>query len=90
MTTPCRVDGELHAHLVLLLGGEHVDYTVDRLRRALGVQRREDKVAGLGRGQRGGDGLEVSHLADQDDVGVLAKSRTERLRERNASGPISR
>ena len=63
--------GELHAHLLLLVGREHVDDAVDRLRRVLRVQRREDQVTGLGRGDRGGDGLQVAHLADQDDVGVL-------------------
>ena len=41
--------------------------------RRLGVQRGEDEVAGLGRGQRGRDRLEVAHLADEDDVGVLAE-----------------
>src|SRR5207244_6654091 len=51
-------DRQLHAHLVLLVGGEDVDDAVDRLRRALRVQRREDEVAGLGRGQGGRDGLE--------------------------------
>jgi hypothetical protein len=29
--------------------------------------------AGLGRGQRGGDRLQVAHLADEDDVGVLSQ-----------------
>ena len=37
------------------------------------VQRREDEVAGLGRRQRGLDGLLVAHLADEDDVRVLAQ-----------------
>ena len=70
---PCSVDGELHAHLALLLGGEDVDDAVDRGRRALGVQGREDEVAGLGGGERGRDRLEVAHLADEDHVGVLAE-----------------
>ena len=78
---PCSVDGELHAHLVLLLGREDVDDAVDRLRRALGVQRREDEVPGLGGGERGRDRLEVAHLADEDHVGVLAQRRAERLGE---------
>ena len=46
-------DRELHADLLLLLGREDVDDAVDRLRRVLGVERREDEVAGLRRGQRG-------------------------------------
>ena len=48
---------------------------------ALRVQRGEDEVAGLGRGQRGRDRLEVAHLAEQDHVGVLAERGAERLGE---------
>jgi hypothetical protein len=66
-------DRELDADLVLLVSREDVD----RLRRALGVQRGEDEVAGLGRGQGGGDGVEVAHLADEDHVGVLAQGGLE-------------
>ena len=32
-----------------------------------------DEVTGLGSCQRDADGLEVAHLTDQDDVGVLAQ-----------------
>ena len=78
--------GELDAHLVLLLGGEDVDDAVDRLRRALSVQRREDEVAGLGGGQRGADRLEVAHLADEDHVGVLAERGAQGLGERRRVG----
>ncbi len=63
---------ELDADLVLLIGGEHVDDPVDGLGRVVGVQRGEHQVAGLGQGEGEGDRLEVAHLADQDDVGVLA------------------
>jgi hypothetical protein len=45
------------------------------------VQRPEDEVAGLGRGERGADRLEVAHLADEDHVGVLAKRGAEGLAE---------
>ena len=72
---------ELHAHLVLLRRREDVDDAVDRARRALGVQRGEDEVAGLGRGQRGRDRLEVAHLAEEDHVGVLAERAAQRLGE---------
>ncbi len=37
------------------------------------MQGREDEVAGLRRGQGGGDRLQVPHLADEDDVGVLTQ-----------------
>ena len=45
------------------------------------MQRREDEVAGLGRGERGRDRLEVAHLAEEDHVGVLAQRAAQRLRE---------
>ena len=47
----------------------------------LRVQRREHEVAGLGRGQRGRDRLEVAHLADEDHVGVLAQRGLQAERE---------
>ena len=81
---------ELDAHLALLLGGEDVDDAVDRGRRALGVQRREHEVPGLGRGERGRDRLEVAHLADEDHVGVLAERGAQPLAEPGTSEPISR
>ena len=72
---------ELHAHLLLLRGGKGVDDAVDRLRRALGVKRREDEVTRLGGGERGRDRLEVAHLADEDHVGVLAQRGAKAFRE---------
>ncbi len=51
------------------------------LGRALGVQRPEDEVTGLGGGQRGRDRLEVSHLAEEDHVGVLPEGSAERVGE---------
>ena len=79
-------DRELHADLPLLLGREHVDDAVDRLRRVLGVQGGEHEVAGLSRGQRGADRLEVSHFADEDHVGVLAQGGLERRGEAGGVG----
>ena len=77
---------ELHAHLLLLRRREDVDDAVDRARRALRVQRREDEVAGLGGGERGRDRLEVAHLAEEDHVGVLAQRGAKRLAERRRVG----
>ena len=81
VTTPCSVVDELDPHLLLLVRREHVDDPVDRLRRVLRVQGREDQVTGLGRGDRRSDRLEVTHLADEDHVGVLAEDVLERLAE---------
>ena len=79
-------DRELHADLLLLLGRELVDDAVHRARRARGVQRAEHEVARLGGGDRGGDRLEVAHLAEQDHVGVLAQRAADRLGERRDVG----
>jgi hypothetical protein len=72
---------QLHAHLMLLRGREDVDDAVHGLCRVLRVQGGEHKVAGLRRGQGGGDRLEVAHLADQDHVGVLAQRGLQAERE---------
>ena len=66
-------DRELRADLALLRRREDVDDPIDGLRRRLGVKSGEDQVACLGRGQGGGDRLQVAHLADQDHVRVLAQ-----------------
>ena len=80
-------DRELHADLLLLLGRELVDDAVDGARRAGRVQRAEHEVAGLGGRDRRRDRLEVAHLAEQDDVGVLAQRAPDRLVERRDVGP---
>ena len=45
------------------------------------MQGPEDEVARLGRLQRDGDGLQVSHLADEHDVRVLAERGAQRVLE---------
>ena len=77
---------KLYANLALLFRGEGVDDAVDRLRRTLGVQRREDEMSRLGGRQRGADRLEVAHFADEDHVGVFAKRSAQRLAERRRVG----
>ena len=46
------------------------------------MQRREHQVTGLGGEQPRFNGLEVAHLADQNDVRILAQRAAQRLRER--------
>ena len=53
-------------------GGKDVDDAVEGLGGVVRVHGREDEVAGLGDGERGGDGVDVSHLADEEHIGVLA------------------
>ncbi len=79
---PCSDGCELDPDLLLLVSGEDVDHPVDRLRGVLGVKRREDQVTGLRGGQRGGYRLEVTHLADEDHVGVLTEHVLQRRGER--------
>jgi hypothetical protein len=73
--------GQHRADHVLLGRREDVDDAVDGLGRGDRVQGAEHQVAGLGRGQGQADGLQVAHLADQDDVGILAQGRAQRLVE---------
>ena len=74
--------GEHRAHLLVHVRREEVDDAVDRLGGVDGVDGREDEVAGLGRAQRGVDRLLVAHLADEDDVRVLAQDAAQRALER--------
>ena len=87
VTIPWIVGCELDADLLLLRGREDVDQTVDRGGRVLRVQGREDEVAGLGRGDRGRDRLEVAHLAEEDHVRVLAKRAAQGVGEADGVGP---
>ena len=64
---------DLHPDLLLLVRRKDVDDAVDRLRAVLRVKGREHQVACLGRGQGDLDGLQVAHLTDEDDVGILAQ-----------------
>ena len=77
---------QLRPDLPLLVRREDVDDAVDRLRRRVGVQRRERQVPGLGDAQRRLDRLEVAHLADEDDVGVFAEGGAQRVREAEGVG----
>ena len=47
----------------------------------VGVQRGEHEVAGLGERQRDRDAVEVAHLAEQDDVGVLTQGAAQTVGE---------
>jgi hypothetical protein len=48
------------------------------------VQGSEDEVAGLGHGERDLDRLDVAHLTDEQDVGVLSEGGAQRPVERGA------
>jgi hypothetical protein len=74
-------------NLLVLLVREELDDAADRLGGIDGVQRREDEMARLGRLHGGLRRLGVAHLADQDDVGILAQCAAQRLAERGGVEP---
>lgn len=65
--------GQLKTYLLLLGGGEHIDHAVHRVGSGVGVQGGEHQMACLRGGQRRLDGVQVPHLADEDNIGVLAE-----------------
>ncbi len=83
---PFENEGELGPDLGLLVLGKDVDDAVDGLRGRVGVQGSEGQVAGFGDAQGGLDGFEISHLTDQDDVGVLTQNRSEGVGEGQGVG----
>ena len=83
MTAP-SASGELDPDLLLAESGEHIDDPVDRLSGIVGVQGREDEVTGLGQRERELNRLEVTHLTDEEDIGVLSESGAERPLEGGA------
>ena len=68
-----QVERQIHQQLVATVFGEEVDDAVDGLVGAVGVQRGQAQVAGLGKGDRIVHGLAVADLAHQDHVGRLAQ-----------------
>ena len=73
-----ETERELRAHLRLLVARKHVDDAVDRLGRAVRVQRRERQVSRLGDGQTGLNRFQIAHFADEHDVGILPQRVLER------------
>ena len=69
---------ELIPDLLLLVGRERPDDPVDGLTRVQGMERREDQVARLRGVERHRHRLGVAHLADENDVRVLAEGGAER------------
>ena len=69
--------GELGPDLVLLVGREGVDHTVDRLGGAQGMQGGQEQVAGFRGGDGGRDRLDIAHFTEHDHVRRLAQSCTQ-------------
>jgi hypothetical protein len=86
---PAQRARQRHPRLLVLMRRVHVDDAVDRLGRVGCVQRRQ-QMPGLGRLQRRSDRFEVTHLTDEDDVGVLARSARSAAPKFMVSRPTSR
>ena len=80
------VERQVHQQLRAAFLGEEVDDPVERLVGAVGVQRGEAEVAGLGERDRVVHRLALAHLADQDHVRRLAQGV---LQRRPASPSVS-
>src|SRR5216684_4633544 len=65
--------GKLQANLFLLGRREDGDDALNGFRGVESVQGGENQVAGFGGEQRGGNGFEVAHFADENDVGILTQ-----------------
>ncbi len=68
---PFQNKGELGPDLLLLVGWKDIDDAVDRFDAGIRMQGGKGQMTGFGGGQGGLNRLEVPHLADQDNVGVL-------------------
>ena len=65
--------GQLYGDLTLLAGRKDVDDAVDSAGRAGRVKRRKNQVSGFGRCHGDGNGLEITHFPQKDDVRALAQ-----------------
>src|SRR5581483_5427075 len=77
---PLRGD-ELHRRGDQKRLDSHVHQTIDRRRRVVRVQRREDEMSGERRLDRDLRRFEVADLADEDDVRILPEKGAQRRRE---------
>ena len=74
MTPTSDVDNMVRMR-ALLGRRKHVDNPVHGSGRAVGVQRPEHQNSRFCGGQRKGDGFQIAHLADQNDVRIPAQGR---------------
>ena len=87
---PCRVPASCIRICVCCSDGNTLTMRSIVLAGARRVQRPQHQVAGLGRGHREADRLQIAQLADQDDVRVLAQARRRASVKPVVSEPISR
>jgi len=70
--------------LFLTPRGKDVNDSVNGLRGVIGVEGRKDEVAGFGHRQGDLNRVDVAHLADEEDIGVLAEGGSQSSVERRA------
>ena len=69
------------AHLSLLVAREDIDHAVHRFASVVGVEGSEYEQAGFGGCEGEGNGLQVAHFTDEDDVSIFAQGGFETGRE---------
>src|SRR3984957_15586211 len=74
--------GQLQTNLFLFGRRKDGDDALNGFGRVQGVQGGQHQVAGFGGENRGGNGFQVAHFADQNDVRVLTQSSAQRGGER--------
>ena len=74
--------GGHRADLLLLVRRKDVEQPVQRGGRVAGVQRTDHEMSGLGCGDRHFDRLEITQLADHNDIRILTQSAFERAGKR--------
>ena len=65
--------GKLGDDLLLLIGRENIDESVNRLWGIDGMEGGDDEVAGFGGGEGDADGFQIAELGDDDDIRVLTE-----------------
>src|SRR5580692_815272 len=75
--------GQLQTNLFLFGRRKDSDDALNGFGRVQGVQGGQNQMAGFGCENRGGNGFEVAHFADQNDVGILTQGSAQRGGERS-------
>lgn len=72
-------ESELHSDLILLVRRKRLKYSIDRLNRIIGMERREYKVSSFCKCDCGFHGLKVTHFSDDDHIRIFTKNRLDSM-----------
>ena len=64
-------------NLFLLIDRKHIEHAIERAGSVPGMQRSQDQMPGLGRGDGERDRFQIAHLADHDHVRIFAERATQ-------------